>query len=222
MIPFSEYFQTLRDWLDLNAQLEMAHWAQYTFYASVGALIATIAAVIAAFLTFRSSHTIGKLQNQAYVYADTVNFGDYSNIIVEVHNSGLTPATHFSLNASARIVKSGNVSASINFHDDDFKTWSAIGSQKTLTVSVLDGDETVKLFKSAIQNNGEILLVCGQIVYCTIFNEDHVTQFAFFVDLKNKKRFRRPIAKIKVFHKVRKTSARERILGLFRFNKSKS
>ncbi|PJO47210.1 hypothetical protein [Brucella pituitosa] len=203
MIPFSEYFQHLRDWLDLNIQLDVAYWTKASALVSMGALFASIAAVYAAFKTLKNSQRLGQQQNQAYVHASAVMFGDFQNIVVECHNSGLTPATQFSLNATAKVVKRGNVTASIEFRDNDFKTWSALGSQQKLTVSVLDGDDTVQSFRTAQKNNEDILLVCGQIVYCTIFNEDYVSQFAFFVDHKKNNRFRRPTSNLTVFERVK-------------------
>ncbi|KAB2728632.1 hypothetical protein [Brucella anthropi] len=221
MIPFSEYFQTLRDWLDLNAQVEMAYWARWTVIVSTIALLASIAAVWAAFSTLRTTRKLGQQQNQAYLYASSMKYGAFENVIVECHNTGLTPATHFSLNATARIVKRGNVTASIHFNDDDFKTWTALGADQKLTASILDDDETVKRFRSGPKNKDDILLVCGQIVYCTVFNEDHLTQFAFFVDHTISDRFRRPVANLIAFHKIGKPRARERILGPIGFHKSK-
>lgn len=144
------------------------------------------------------SRYLGEIQTQAYVHASKATFGEFNNILVYCKNSGLTPATHFSVNGEVKLVTRGNVSASIGFKNDGFKIWSVLGSQEELSVSLDVDADLLKRFRSTKRDPDELLLFCGQIIYCTIDNHDHLTQFAFYVagDLQ---RFRRPTANLKSF-----------------------
>jgi hypothetical protein len=195
----------------------MAFWAKWMFWATVGSLAVSLAAIIFAFLSFRESRKsandarkasqdsrqVGEFQTQAYVYAASARFGEGGNILIACKNGGSTPATHFSVNAIAQIVPRGRVTASISFRNDKFKIWSALGAGDELTVSVLEGDKDVRQFAD-LPGDNELLLVSGQIVYCTIFNHDHLTQFAFYVDAKTRQKFRRPTSNLVTFWRIPK------------------
>ncbi|MGR9149484.1 hypothetical protein [Rhizobium leguminosarum] len=204
-----------KDMLDLQAQIDMAYWAKWMFWASIGSLSVSLVAIVAAFSSLRASREaaadsrkaaadsreVGEFQTQAYVHARSARLGTKGNVIIACKNSGLTPATHFSVNATAKIVSPGNVAASISFKTDGFKTWSALGANDELTVSILDGDPVVSQF-ARTQGGDDKLLVSGQITYCTIFNHDHVTQFAFYAEPRTKHRFRRPTASLTTFSRI--------------------
>ncbi|MBY3043699.1 hypothetical protein [Rhizobium leguminosarum] len=199
-----------KDMLDLQAQLDMAYWARWAAISSFVGILVSIGAIASAYWSLRLARQanaltreMGQMQNQAYVHATKAQFGQYGNVLLYLKNSGLTPATHFSVNATAKIVRHGTVSASISFHNEDFKIWSALGAGDEVPVSILEGDEQTRSYAD-LPGDNEVLLISGQISYCTIFNEDHLTQFAFFVDQKYSRstRFRRPTANLITFHKI--------------------
>lgn len=128
-----------RDMLDLQAQLDMAFWAKWMFWASIGGIGVSAVAILAAFQSLRASRValrdgrdaaaaaqrLGEMQIQAYVYAKSAAFGQNDNVVVTCRNVGNTPATNFAVNATAQIVNRGNVSESIAFKPDGFETWPA-------------------------------------------------------------------------------------------------
>ncbi|MBO9108022.1 MULTISPECIES: hypothetical protein [Agrobacterium] len=192
---------------DLQAQLDMAYWAQAMFWSSVGGCIASVVAIFLAGGTYIQStraisltRQIGENQTQAYVLASKAEFGSKGNILITCSNNGETPAAYFSVNASAKVVQPGNVTASISFIDDEYKTWSALAAHSELSVTVLDSDPVVADFRRAPYTE-DLLLISGQVVYRTIFGHDHLTQFAFFVT-KGSSRFRRPTGKLDTFRRL--------------------
>jgi hypothetical protein len=140
------------------------------------------------------------------VHAAAAKFGSYGNVILTCKNSGLTPATHFAVNATAKVVAQGKVSSSISFVNNGFKIWSSLGAGEELTVSILEGDVAIHRFKN--QDSAERLLISGQIIYTTIFNHDHMTQFAFYVEQSTMGRFRRPTANLTTFWRIPKSGAK--------------
>lgn len=209
LLELAKALGDMRALQDLQAQLHMAYWAQAMFWSSIGGCVASAIAVFLAWRTYFQSaqalaltRQIGENQTQAYVLASKAEFGSKGNILITCSNNGATPATHFSVNAFAKVVKPGNVTSSISFIDDQYKTWSALGAQSELSVSVLDSDPTVASFLSGPET-GELLLISGQIVYGTVFDHDHLTQFAFFVS-KRTMRFLRPTAKLDTFRRLSK------------------
>lgn len=212
LLEIAKALGDMRALQDLQAQLDMAYWAQAMFWSSVGGCAASALAVCLAGGTYLQSaralaltRQIGENQTQAYVLASGAEFGSKGNIVITCSNNGATPATHFSVNASAKVVQPGNVTASISFIDDKYKTWSALAAQSELSVSVLDSDPVVADFRRAPYTE-DLLLISGQIVYRTIFGHDHLTQFAFFVT-KGSSRFRRPTAKLDTFRRMPQESS---------------
>ncbi|MDO5896549.1 hypothetical protein [Agrobacterium sp. Azo12] len=205
----ARYFaDKVADWRalqDLQAQLDMASWAGWMFWATLFSVAASALAVLLAAKSLSATRQIGESQTQAYILASEANFGSKGNILITVRNTGLTPATHFAVNATAKIVQPGKVTESISFVNHGFKVWSALGSGMEYKVSVLEGDETIKSFHNN-SLSGDLLLVSGQVTYCTVFNHDHLTQFAFFVQ-KGTTRFRRPTSNLITFHRLRKNKA---------------
>ncbi|NEH57544.1 hypothetical protein GR198_17515 [Rhizobium leguminosarum] len=207
---FFTALNSAKDILELHAQLQMAFWAKWAAIASFVGVAVSSAAIGFAFMSLRlarKANTLNRemseMQNQAYVHATKAQFGQYGNVLLYLKNSGLTPATQFAVSATAKIVRHGTVSASITFRNDDFKIWSALGAGDEIPISILEGDEQTKTY-SGLPGGNQVLLISGQITYCTIFNKDHLTQFAFFVDQKysSSKRFRRPTANLITFHKL--------------------
>ncbi|BCG85336.1 hypothetical protein MesoLj113c_14460 [Mesorhizobium sp. 113-3-9] len=198
-----------KDLLDLQAQQTMAAWAEPMFWATIASVFVAFAALCGAFASLmytqkqiRDAREIGENQTQAYVHASAAVFAGSGSVIVTCKNSGLTPATHFSLNAEARIVKRTKVASSISFRNDQFQTWSALGSNDALTVGLLHSDPEVSRFiRGAGIESDDLLLITGQIIYCTIFNHDHLTQFAFYVEPKQTA-FRRPTANLTTFWRL--------------------
>ncbi|MBX4876651.1 hypothetical protein HJA89_27830 [Rhizobium bangladeshense] len=205
-----------KDIVELHAQLQTAFWAKWAAIASLAGVIVSVGAIALAFMSIRLARhanaltrEMGQMQNQAYIHATKAEFGRYGNVLIYLKNSGLTPATHFAVNATAKIVPHGTVSASISFRSDNFKIWSAIGAGDEISVSILEGDEQTNAYATRPEDN-EVLLISGQITYCSIFNEDHLTQFAFFVDKKysGSTRFRRPTANLITFHKTKPNASK--------------
>lgn len=199
-----------RDMLDLQAQLNMAFWAKWAAISSFVGILVSMGAIYGAFRSLqlaRSANALtremGQMQNQAYVHAKSAELGKFGNVLIHLHNTGLTPATHFMVNGSAKLVRHGTVTASISFQNEDFKIWSSLGAGDEAPVSILEGDPITQQFAASAKED-DVLLVSGQIIYCTVFNEDHLTQFAFFMDSRYpmSKRFRRPTANLVTFHKI--------------------
>lgn len=186
----------------LAAQETTALW---TMLMAIFTLLAAIFAAIAAYLAFRSlrsAQRTSKLQNDAYVYALAAEYGKNNNVLVTIKNTGLTPASHFSVNCLAKIVPNGSVEASVGFASDGFKTWSALGAGQEETVSALDLIEVYQNFKHMLPLPGSpVLMICGQIKYTTMANERHLTQFVFYVH-QGEAQFLRPTNNLKTFHLI--------------------
>lgn len=201
--------------LDLQAQLVMAYWARWSAVATFIGLAVSALALYGAWRSLRLTREAlrltreanaiatkaSEMQTQAYVHAASARFGINNNILINCKNSGITPATHISLNGTAKLVRKGRVTASIEFATGGFKTWSALGANEEASVSFLEQNQIVKQFAD-LAGEYEVLLISGQIIYCTVFNHDHLTQFAFYVEPDTSKRFRRPTANLITFHRL--------------------
>lgn len=69
-----------------------------------------------------------------------------------------------------------------------------------MTVSVLDRQPAVKQFHE-LSPQGTARSIFTQDIYCTV-NQDHLTQFAFYVDAANLNYFGRPMANLVTFHRL--------------------
>jgi hypothetical protein len=205
----TEVAAAIRDSLDLAAQQEMAFWARWMLWVTVASValsgIALFAAWRSLMLTRRAvmdTREIGESQTQAYVHASFARFGDKENIVITCKNSGLTPAGAFSINATASIVQKGAVSQSIKFPSKNYKTWTGIGGGEERDVSILEGDEVISNFGRRVIDDGSRILVSGNIVYETVFNHLHRTQFEFFCGVIGKNKMSRPTAQMVAFERL--------------------
>lgn len=217
---FAAKFPQTLDLLDLAAQQEMALWAKWMFWATVASVAISFLAVIGVYFSLsqtrraiKDTREIGEVQTQAYVHASKAQYGDFNNLIIFCKNGGMTPATHFAVNGSAMVVKRGSVTSSIKFSNHQPKIWSALGAQDELSVAVDVDTATIRAFRNGVRENDDVLLVCGEIAYCTIFNHDHVTQYAFYVD-PTSERFRRPTSNLKTYWRI--PSMRSRRTGMIK------
>jgi hypothetical protein len=203
----TQSLQTVRELRDLEAQIDMAFWAQAMFWTTVGTLLVTLILARSAFASFnqaqeatRLAREVGEYQTQAYVHAESAAYGQRGNILIYCKNGGATPASHFSICVNAKLVEVGNVTNSITFEGDEYKTWTSLAAGELRAASVLEGDPIVSQFYKA-PHISQRLLVSGQIIYCSVFNHDHLTQFAFYVEPEQRK-FRRPTANMVTFHRI--------------------
>jgi hypothetical protein len=60
----------------------------------------------------------------------------------------------------------------------------------------------VKQFQE-LPHDRQVLLVSGQMIYCTVYNQDCLTQFAFYIEAGSRSKFRKPTANLVTFHAVR-------------------
>jgi hypothetical protein len=196
--------------LDLAAQQSMAWWTRAMFWTTLASIILSAGALVGLLISLRqTARTIkdtrisNELQNQAYAFISRIDYGDRSPLVAFCKNTGLTPATHFSISATAQIVKVGQITASANFENKDYKTWTRLGpgEETTVGLSVLN-DDLIAKFKKALVEQDEVLLICGSLVYCTIYNQDHESQFMFYAYRDSASRFRRPTASIRSFYRI--------------------
>ena len=187
------------DWCDGSAACLREWIAALSGWAAAALAGGTVAVLVA---TLKEMRRGSEIQAQAYVHASKAAFGT-SSILISCKNTGLTPAIHFAVNGEARIVERGTVSSSISFKNDGFKIWSALAANDELSV-VVDVDPTILTrFRSNQCGRDDMLLVTGQIIYCTVDNHDHLTQFVFYVDGNDKRHFRRPTtANVKAFWRI--------------------
>lgn len=185
--------------LDLEAQQSMAWWAMIMASVSIVATLLTAGAVVFAALSFQSSRqaatiaqNVGENQTQAYVHAKSLRNGE-NGLVLELHNSGLTPATQISVHAISEYVGRGKVTDSINCNGSGFKSWNALGANEIRDVNILEKHRNHSLFRRNA-HTGPIFLVNGKIIYVTIFNHVYETDFAFFFDVQHGEAFRRPTA----------------------------
>lgn len=196
--------------LDLAAQKSMAWWTRAMFWTTVASIILSAGALVGLLISLRqTARTIkdarisSELQNQAYAFVSNIEYGSRSPLIAKCKNTGLTPATHFSIAATAQVVKLGQVSESANFTDRDFKTWSRLGpgEETSAALSVKEND-LIRRFTQLEFGKDEVLVISGTLIYCTIYNQDHETQFLFYAERGSRARFRRPTAALVSFHRV--------------------
>jgi hypothetical protein len=197
------------DALDLSAQQRMADWSFWMLIAtflsaalSGLALLALLRSLNQTDTALRDGRVLGEMDSQAYVQAIGVSFGQGNSIIVECHNFGQTPASHFSLNGFAQRVKLGEVERSIRTANERFKTWTGLGPGQTLTVNVDVDRNVVQTFRAGQFDFDEVLLISGSVLYVTAFNRDHISDFAFFAIHKSQDKFRRPTSNLRAFAKL--------------------
>lgn len=192
------------------AQQQMACWTTWIFWTSAAGVIVSAFALLGLFRSLRQTRQaigdareIGEFQTQAYVLVEKADFGKSNGIILTIRNTGQTPATHFSVAGTVKRVKRGTISKSLDFTSTNFKTWSALGSGTSLTVNLGNGNfEDVGAFWKQGFPADEALIVSGRVVYSTIFNHDHETQFGFYADHDAPDHFRRPVANLRVFWRI--------------------
>lgn len=208
--PMDDPAGDARDIADLVAQQQMASWAQWMFWATMASVVVSALALFGLLTSLRQTaaaikdnRQVGEATAQAYVHAVEAEFGSSLNILVSLMNSGSSPATHFSVAGTARLIPRGEVTDAIGFTNGPFKTFSALGAGETLTVGI-GPYSVISDFRQGTTPEDQILLICGQVIYCTIFNHDHETQFAFYVDPLDRRRFRRPTSNIRAFWRVPK------------------
>jgi hypothetical protein len=83
---------------------------------------------------------------------------------------------------------------------DGFKTYSALGPGQELSVTL--GRECDSLINEVLKGRvspDNVILITGTVIYCTIFNRDHRTDFAFYCQPKGGPRFQRPPSNMKAF-----------------------
>lgn len=180
------------------------------FWATAASVLLSAAALIGLFASLAQTRKaiadnreLGESEIQAYVHASRMEIGDRGFPVVYCLNNGSTPATHFAVSAVVQRVKLGNVEKSIKFDSQRFKIWSglAVGVETPVNVDVED-TATIQQFINGKFATDEVLLVSGQIIYCTVFNHDHETQFAFFAHRDSPNRFRRPTSNLKSYHRI--------------------
>ncbi len=165
---------------------------------SAGALAGLFLSLRQTSRAIKDARISSELQNQAYAFVSQIEFGERSPLIATCKNTGLTPATHFSIAAKAHIAKRGKVSALAPFENREYKTWTRLGPDEETTVALaVENDELVRRFLDHTLDNDEVLVICGTLLYCTIYNRDHETQFMFYIEGRSANRFRRPTAALK-------------------------
>lgn len=203
---FAENLPAAMDLADLQAQQDMAYWAKWMFWATLASLAASILAVCGLFVSIRQTHRairdtreIGEMQVQAYVHITKATFGKFSPFVIHCKNTGQTPASHFGVRARTTLCTPGSVSSSIDMQSLDtvpWKLWTGLGAGEEQSVAVNVPDSSAV---DAFPGEGQILLVYGQVLYCTVFNHDHVTDFAFYTDKASRGRFRKPTTNLRAY-----------------------
>ncbi|UWQ16252.1 hypothetical protein [Jannaschia sp. M317] len=111
---------------DLDAQEGMAWWAELMFYATAGTVILTFAALIAIIRTLHhtrraadtaermadDTRAIGRAQVRAYLHCKSAKFeikSDLSRAVLEVSNTGQSPAKDVSLSGTCVFEKVGGI-----------------------------------------------------------------------------------------------------------------
>jgi len=195
--------------LDLQAQQSMASAAWWMFGATIvatalsaGALIALVTSLRQTRQAIADNRDIGEHQTQAYVHAETITGSLANGVMVTVANTGLTPASHFSVTYTAQVVKRGEVFQQYHFRQDRFVTYSALGPGERLLVG-LAIPATALTREGLFHHGGDLLLITGTILYVTVFNHDFETQFVFFGQAgKNGLTFQRSPSNLRTFNRL--------------------
>lgn len=197
------------DGQDLQAQQSMAAAAWWMLAATImatllsaGALIALVSSLRQTRRAIADTRDIGEHQTQAYVHAETMTGSLANGVMVTVANTGLTPASHFSVTYSAQVVRRGEVFRQYHFRRDRFVTYSALGPGERLSVG-LAIPATALTREGLFHHGGDLLLITGTILYVTVFNHDYETQFVFFGQAgKNGIAFQRSPSNLRTFNRL--------------------
>jgi hypothetical protein len=183
------------DGQDLQAQQSMASAAWWM-------LAATILATLMSAGAIADNRDIGEHQTQAYVHAEKMTGNLRHGFMVTVANTGLTPASHFSITYTAQVVRRGEVFRQYHFRQDRFVTYSALGPGERLLVGLaIPASALTRL--GLFHLGGDLLLITGTILYVTVFNHDYETQFVFFGEAgKNGLSFQRSPSNLRTFHRL--------------------
>jgi hypothetical protein len=210
---FSTTLPATKDLLDLQAQQAMAFWAKWMTWATAASLVISVGGLIALLVslshtrrTIKDNRALGEYQTQAYVHAAKADFGKRGIILIWCKNTGASPASHFGIRGELRKVVYGSIEASTQSPinpDLPWKLWTAIGAEEELSVALNPGNsDLLTQFRQHEFAENEVLLVVGQVIYCTVFNHDHTSDFAFYVMPDGSNRFRRPTTNMKAFHRL--------------------
>jgi hypothetical protein len=193
----------------LQAQQEMASAAWWMLAATIlatvlsaGALIALVSSLRQTRQAIADTRDIGEHQTQAYVHAEKMTGTFSSGFMVTVANTGLTPASHFSITYTAQVVRRGEVFRQYHFRRDRFVTYSALGPGERLSVGLAIPASALTR-TGLFQHGGDLLLITGTILYITVFNHDYETQFVFFGQAsENGLAFQRSPSNLRTFHRL--------------------
>lgn len=195
--------------LDLQAQQSMASSAWWMLAATIlattlsaGALIALISSLRQTRQAIADTRDIGEHQTQAYVHAEKMTGTLRGGVMVTVANTGMTPASHFSITYTAQVVRRGEVFRQYHFRQDRFVTYSALGPGERLSVG-LAIPKTALTRIGLFHHGGDLLLITGTILYVTVFNHDYETQFVFFGQASEKGlAFQRSPSNLRTFNRL--------------------
>lgn len=194
---------------ELAAQQSMASAAWAMFYVALAQATLSFGTIVGIALAFyqgrrqaRDNRRSAEVQSQAYVHIEKAEWGAEEEIIIWCKNTGSTPATHLSVAVSVYFSSKGSIEDSIQYPEGGHKTWSAFPSGTEWPLSfTLANAEQVRLYRRASENLGDVLVVTGSIIYCTVFNVDHETRFAFYVSDRNRDEFLRAPSSGKAYWK---------------------
>jgi hypothetical protein len=131
-------------------------------------------------------------QIRPYVHASAANFiwdGLGARVIVEVFNSGQTPAAYFEIGAVSRACQRGS-SENIKIPTDlIYKRWTVLGGGKPKTVVIHDvtaekpPDHFLIDARLTLDAKGQSnFFILGRIKYGDVFGNEYETEFSFFVN----------------------------------------
>ncbi|ESY72771.1 hypothetical protein X743_14420 [Mesorhizobium sp. LNHC252B00] len=220
---FTENLPATKDLLDLQAQQDMVYWTRMTTWAAFASAALSVAGLLGLFWSLsqtrraiRDSRELGEHQTQAYIHASKAEFGK-EQLIISCKNTGQTPATHFGVRGSLTKCVRGSIEKSIDVDSlisQPWKLWTAIGAGEELTVILNAKNELlIREFVSGSFLENEVLLVTGQVLYCTVFNHDHMSDFAFYVEQRATNRFRRPTANLRAYYRAPVKSPVKKLLS---------
>ncbi|MBX8785459.1 hypothetical protein HBA94_17010, partial [Ochrobactrum sp. GRS2] len=194
----------LESLLAQQSQANTAIWQYINSYlATFISAVALVCLTISLRLTKQAlsdTREIGEAQTTCYIHASNATWGANNNIIIHCENSGLTPASNFSVSGKCYLAMPGSISSSIVFEEWPLKHWSALASHSTLKVSLDELDtDVIQKFKTNQQPKGTTFVIIGSIYYKSVFGKTFRTQFAFFNQSNNPQaNFRRPTSNLEV------------------------
>lgn len=184
---------------DLNAQREMADWAEGMLWTAIIlgilSLLATVVGVRYVYLTFVATREMAIAQSRAYIHADKVEFfwggkaGHVPRIDIWVVNTGQTPAKWYKIRVKTIVYSHKTPSeAPQNWADVDLPEvfdgpWAAIAPGKDGNKSTFYlADQSQEIIKTVTPLFGEPefgFAIFGEVQYCTFFGEVFMSQFCF-------------------------------------------